>query len=151
VIKLFWIAYLTAVLVSAYGLVLAADAPTAIINTGQSPAMYAPDTVYVSPAAVEVPKGVTVVGLTLDRANFLDPTTKITFGLERSLDGGKTWENAGKATTNGGQLMFKGSPISSSGINTAPPPPEGALLRSTLIVTGGSVQTSTAIKMWEAK
>src|ERR1043166_6698499 len=119
--------------------VCAAEAPPVIISTGMSDAIYAPGS-YVAPAPAVVPlNGINTSADTLDVSNHKDLSTCITFGSERSINGGLTWENNGKASACGKPNGFKdrvGNPISaiSVGHGQSVTLPAGTLIRSILII-----------------
>jgi hypothetical protein len=131
----------------ALGVALTHAQDAAIITTSQSKAEYQPGT-YEDELPTPKPVGVNMLRSVLDRADFLDPNTKVEWGVFYSMDGGATYKLWKLTGTNGGDLTRFGIFTSSW---THPAPPEGALMINKFIVTGGPVKAGTVLQMWEAR
>jgi hypothetical protein len=148
--------FLLAVIAVCVWVATAAGQVPVVINTGLTNTMY-PEGVTISPVPILVPPGnINLLGATLDRTNLTDPAVFAEFEIQQLLADGVTWQlvsGAGGRGIPGGFHDRFGNPVSAITLfgNTNQVFAPGTQLRIQLTITGGSLQTSSAIQMLSIK
>ena len=104
---------------------------------------------YTFPATI-IPLGVAAATLSLNRADWTNPASKVDFKFEISLDNGVTWRFGGSFTAEGGVLLGKdGLGATESSATFDFPEPTNALrkVRGTLQVIGVAFRTDGTLTL----
>jgi len=100
-------------------------------------------------AATALAANVSAVSIAFNRADWLDPLSKIRLSLELSLDGGATWIPGGAFEADGGVFIdrFTGLPVTESVAYFSYPEPGNSnrKIRGTFEVIGVAFKTDATI------
>lgn len=86
-----------------------------------------------------------MIGISLDRTNWNNPTATVTLGLQISRDGMKTWEDWCSFTDTGAQRTNSNGSLNESAMFASTAPPAGVRVKAFAYTNGQNVRQAVSL------